>query len=268
MEDGQLTIENGFFRMLSGNRNYPERFLQMSGGLAVVRTTKVEGVDSPFPLIDLLPSAGHAPPQLLIDRSLLAGYRSVIRHGAAESVLELRQSILSSSTGVTVSWDAGSGGSTTLVNHSTLAGNKSVFQVLPLGANTPVELFSEGAVYSGASMIELGTDASAVQWWGRQNGYSGDMKTFLVSSASSGPQDFQATWVQGWGAVTNSIHSMEPTPFCSRRSPRHPSTRSRNRSRCTRTALRRRPDWEPPHRRSAPSEPLLSPLCPSPEHRL
>lgn len=200
VEDGQLTIENGFFRMLSGNRNYPERFLQMSGGLAVLRTTKVEGVDSPFPLIDLLPSAGHAPPQLLIDRSLLAGYRSVIRHGAAESVLELRQSILSSSTGVTVSWDAGSGGSTTLVNHSTLAGNKSVFQVLPLGANTPAELFSEGGVYSGASMLELGTDASAVQWWGRQNGYSGDMKTFLLSSASSGPQDFQATWVQGWGA--------------------------------------------------------------------
>jgi serine/threonine-protein kinase len=200
VEDGQLTIENGFFRMLAGNRNYPDRFLQMSGGLAVLRTTKVEGVDSAFPLIDLLPSAGHAPPQLLIDRSLLAGFRSVLRHGAAESVLELRQSILSSSTGVAMTWDLGSEGSTTFVNNSTLVGTKSVFQVLPLGANSPIELFSEGAVYSGGSMLDLGTAASAVQWWGRRNGYSGEMKTFLLSGGNVGPQDFQSTWVQGWGA--------------------------------------------------------------------
>lgn len=201
VEDGQLTIENGFFRMQAGNRNYPERFLQMAGGLALVRKCRVEGVDTAMPLVDLIPSMGHAPPQLLVDRTLLAGFRLVVRLGASESVLELRHSILSSTSGVVVTWDAGSSGSHTLIQHSTLAGNKSVFQVFPLGASSPIELFSEGAVYEGGSMLDLGTDASAVHWWGRQNGYSSDLKTFLATpGGGTGPQDFQTTWVSGWGA--------------------------------------------------------------------
>lgn len=207
VEDGQLTVENGFFRMLSGNRNYPERFLQMAGGLALVRKCRVEGVDTALPLVDLVPSAGHAPPQILLDRTILTGFRSAVRIGAAEAVMELRHSVLSSTAGTTVSWDAGSSGAHLLVNHSTLAGGKAVFEVFPLGAATPIELFSERSVYEGGCMLSLGTDASAVVWWGRENAYSSDMKTFLVTGGTAaGPQDFHARWEHGWGGG----HEMNP----------------------------------------------------------
>ena len=201
VEDGQLTIENGSFRMLIGNRNYPERFLQMAGGMGLIRNCRVEGVDSAVPLIDMIPSAGHAPPQLLVDRSLLAGFRTVIRHGAADAVLELRHSILSSTNGAVAVWETGSKGTQTFIDHSTLAGNKSVFQVFPLGGAAPIELYSDGAAYEGGSMLSLETDASAVRWWGRQNAYASEMKTFLMTpGGTSGVQDFQTIWVQGWGA--------------------------------------------------------------------
>ena len=201
VEDGQLTLSHGSFRMSSSKtRTYPERFLQMTGGLAAIRRCRVEGIDAAWPIIDMHPSGGHAPPQLLIDQSLIAGVKSLVRVGAAESVIEVRGSILSASLGVAVALDAGSAGSQCVLNGSTLTAAKSVFQVLPVGEGGPVQLYSRATVYQGGGVLSLETDASAVQWWGFENAYSSGMQTFLLTKSSTGPQNFTSDWVHGWGA--------------------------------------------------------------------
>ena len=201
VEDGQLSLHQGTFRMASSKtRNSPERFLQLAGGLAAVRQCRVEGLDVAWPLIELLPSPGHAPPQLLIDRSLIAGVKSLVRVGAAESILEVRGAILSSSQGVAVTFDAGATGSQCSLDGSTLSAAKSVYQILPVGPGNPIPLFSRATVFQGGGVLSLDTDATAVQWWGFENAYASGMKTFLITRGATEPQNFTRDWVQGWGA--------------------------------------------------------------------
>ena len=200
VEDGQLTLRNGTFRMSSHKtRSYPERFLQLTGGLAAVRQCRVEGVDAAWPIIDTLPSGGHAPPQLLIDKSLIAGVKSLVRVGAAESLIELRGSVLSSSMGFVVTLDAGSAGSQCSLNGSTVSAAKSVYQVLPIGAGEPVQLFSRATVFQGGGVLSLETDASSVEWWGFENAFATGMKSFLLTKSPTGSQNFTLDWVQHWG---------------------------------------------------------------------
>ena len=201
VEDGQLTLSKGSFRMMnSTTRNYPERFLKMSGGMAAVRNCRVEGVESNWPLIDTIPSAGHAPPQLLVDQSLIVGEKSLVRIGAAESVIEVRGSALYSSVGVTMTLDTGSAGSQCLISGSTLSAGKSAFQVFPVGAGGPVHLYSRRTVYQGGGVMSLETDATSVHWWGDENAYASGMRTFLLTQGEAGIQDFVNDWAQGWGA--------------------------------------------------------------------
>ncbi len=204
--------------MTSATRTYPDRFVQMTGGLVALRNCRVEGIDSAFPLIEALPSEGHAPPQLLIDKSLLVGMKSLVRVKAAESVIEVRSSILSASTGVALTLDAGSAGTECLLNRSTLSAAKSVYQVLPVGAGGPVQLFARSAVFQGGSVLSLETDVSAIHWWGVENAYASGMKSFLLTRSATGPQDFTRDWVQGWGtghellAVFGTNSTLLPSP--------------------------------------------------------
>lgn len=201
VEDGQLSLHQGTFRMASSKtRTYPERFLQLTGGLAAVRQCRIEGLDVTWPMIDTLPSQGHAPPQLLIERSLIAGVKSLVRVGAAETILEVRSAILSSSQGVAVTFDAGATGSQCSLDGSTLSAAKSVYQILPVGPGNPIQLFSRATVFQGGGVLSLESEASSVQWWGFENAYASGMKTFLITRGSTGPQDFTQDWVQGWGA--------------------------------------------------------------------
>jgi len=201
VEDGQLTITNGSLLLTaSKTRTYPERFLLMQGGLVAIRNCRVEGGDSVWPMLDAIPSEGHAPPQLLIDKSLVAGMKSLVRVGAAESVVEVRSSVLWSSAGVGITLDSGAVGTQCFLNGSTLSAGKSVYQVLPMGPGGPVGLFSRESVYQGGGVMSLETDASAIHWWGVENAYASGMKTFLLSAGTTAPQDFTRDWVAGWGA--------------------------------------------------------------------
>ncbi len=219
VEDGQLTLTNGAFRMVaSKTRTYPDRFLQMTGGLAAIRRCRVEGIDSAWPIIDTLPSQGHAPPQLLVDQSLIVGTKSIVRVGTEESVIEVRGSILFSSAGVAVTLDAGAAGSQCSLLSSTVSAGKSVYQVQPVGAGGPVQLFSQATVFQGGGVMSLETDASSIQWWGFENAYASGMKTFLITRGVTKTQDFSSDWVQGWGAghellpVFGTNSTLLPTP--------------------------------------------------------
>ena len=219
VEDGQLTLTNGSFRLMSSTtRNYPERFLQMTGGLTALHKCRIEGVDSTWPLIDTIPSAGHAPPQLLINRSLISGTKSLVRVGAAESIIEVRGSVLYSSTGVAVTLDTGTAGSQCSLINSTLSAAKSAYQVLSVGPGSSVKLLARESVFQGGGVMSLETDASSIHWWGIENAYASGMKSFLLTRGKTGPQDFNLDWVQGWGAghellpVFGANSTLLPTP--------------------------------------------------------
>ena len=219
VEDGQLTLTNGAFRMVvSKTRTYPDRFLQMTGGLAAIRRCRVEGIDAAWPIIDTLPSQGHAPPQLLVDQSLIVGTKSIVRVGTEESVIEVRGSILFSSVGVAVTLDAGAAGSQCSLLSSTVSAGKSVYQVQPVGAGGPVQLFSYSTVFQGGGVMSLETDASSIQWWGFENAYASGLKTFLITRGVTKAQDFASDWAQGWGAghellpVYGTNSTLLPTP--------------------------------------------------------
>lgn len=219
VEDGQLTLTNGSFRLMSSTtRTYPERFLQMTGGLVALRKCRIEGVDSAWPIIDIIPAEGHAPPQLLIDQSLITGMKSLVRVGAAESVIEVRGSVLHSSTGVAVTLDTGTAGSQCSFNNSTLSAAKSVYQVLSVGPEAAIHLFARESVFQGGGVMSLETDASSIHWWGIENAYASGMKSFLLTRGKTGPQDFNQDWVQGWGAghellpVFGTHTTLLPTP--------------------------------------------------------
>ena len=200
VEDGQLTLSHGTFRMMSHKtRAYPERFLQLTGGLAALRQCRVEGVDTAWPIIDTLPSGGHAPPQLWIDKSLIVGMNSLVRVGAAESLLDVRGSALFSLRGVAVTLDAGSAGSQCAFLGSSMSAGKAAFQVLPVGAGDPVDLFSRATVYRGGGVLSLETDAAAVHWWGFENAFASGMKTFLLTKETPETQNFTLDWVHHWG---------------------------------------------------------------------
>lgn len=200
VEDGQLTLTNGSFLLQPSKvRSYPERFLKMSGGLVALRNCRVEGSDPTLPLLDTAASEGHAPPQLLIDKSLIVGPGPLVRVGAAETLVEVRGSALSSGAGEAVVIDLAAKGSVTSVSRSTLSGAKSVFHVLPLSASGASSLFARESVFRGGSVVQLEGEASALQWWGVENAYASTMTQFLASPTLVAKQEFDRDWRDVWG---------------------------------------------------------------------
>ncbi len=200
VEDGQLTLTNGSFLLQSTKvRSYPERFLKMSGGLVALRNCRVEGSDAGFPVLDTSPSEGHAPPQLLIEKSLVVGPGTLVRIGTSETVVEIRGSALASSTGSVLAVDSGVERAHCAVNRSTLSGAQSVFRVIPIAAAGATTLLSKESVYRGGSVVELAGDPTTLQWWGVENAYASGMAKFLVSSQSAASQEFDRDWVEAWG---------------------------------------------------------------------
>ena len=201
VEDGQLTLTNGSFLLQpSKARSYPERFLKMSGGLVALRNCRVEGSDPTLPLLDTAASEGHAPPQLLIDKSLIVGAGPLVRVGAAETLIDVRGSALSSGAGEAVVIDIAAKGSVTSVNRSTLSGANSVFHVLPLTASGAPSLFTRESVFRGGSVVQLEGEPASLQWWGVENAYASGMTRFLISPTSAAKQDFAHDWGEAWGA--------------------------------------------------------------------
>ena len=201
VEDGQLTLTNGSFLLQASKvRSYPERFLKMSGGLVAVRNCRVEGSDPSLPLLDTAASEGHAPPQLLIEKSLVVGPGSLVRVGAAETLIDIRGSALSSGAGDAVTVDIAANGSVVSVNRSTLSGARSVFHVLPMAASGASSLFARESVFRGGAVVQLEGEAAALQWWGLENAYASGMTKFLSSPTAAATQDFARDWVNTWGS--------------------------------------------------------------------
>ena len=201
VEDGQLTLTNGSFLLQPSKvRSYPERFLKMSGGMVALRNCRVEGSDPTLPVLDTAESEGHAPPQLLIDKSLIVGAGPLVRVGAAETLVEVRGSALSSGAGEAVVIDVAAKGSVTSVTRSTLSGAKSVFHVLPLAASGASSLLARESVFRGGSVVQLEGEAAALQWWGIENAYASSMTQFLISPKLVAPQEFARDWCEHWGA--------------------------------------------------------------------
>lgn len=219
VEDGQLTLTNGSFRMpTSTTRVYPERFLQLSGGLAALVGCRVEASDGTKPVIVALPSAGHAPPQLLIEHSLITGVKHLVRVEAEDSLVELRQSVLAAPGGVALTLGKGATRSSVKLQSSTLYSGKSIFLVEPPGSD-PVQILSQRTVYHGAAVMSLETDGASVAWWGAENAYSQSLKTYLIPrGATPSAQDFAVDWVAGWGpgheinAISGPSATVLPTP--------------------------------------------------------
>ena len=201
VEDGQLTLTNGSFLLQPSKvRSYPERFLKMSGGLVAVRNCRIEGSDPSLPLLDTAASEGHAPPQLLIEKSLVVGPGPLVRVGAAETLIDIRGSALSSGAGAAVTVDIAATGAVVSVNRSTLSGGRSVFHVLPVAAGGASSLFARESVFRGGAVVQLEGEATALQWWGLENAYASGMTKFLISPTAAATQDFARDWVNAWGS--------------------------------------------------------------------
>lgn len=199
VEDGQLTLRNGNFRMpTSANRVYPERFLRMSGGLAAIIHSRVEAQGGTTAVIECIPSQGHAPPQLLVDLSLITGGRHLIQLTAEETLLEARRSILAAPSGAAIRIGSGSSGSTINMNECTLVSGQASLLVEPPGV-APVQILSRRTVFHGVAVMNLEADSSLVHWWGDENGYSQSIKTYLQLRGVATAQVFETDWAAGWG---------------------------------------------------------------------
>ncbi|RLS51655.1 MAG: serine/threonine protein kinase [Planctomycetota bacterium] len=199
VEDGQLTLRNGNFRMpTSTSRVYPERFLRMSGGLAAIIHSRVEAQDGTTAAIECIPSQGHAPPQLLVDLSVITGGRHLIQLAAEETLLNIRRSILAAPAGAVIRIGSGSSGSTVFMDRCTLFSGQASLWVEPPGM-AAVQMLSRCTVFHGTAVMNLETDSSLVHWWGDENGYSQSIKTYLQLRGVAAAQVFETDWAAGWG---------------------------------------------------------------------
>ena len=136
----------------------------------------------------------------MIEKSLVVGPGSLVRVGAAETLIDIRGSALSSGAGDAVTVDIAANGSVVSVNRSTLSGARSVFHVLPMAASGAASLFARESVFRGGAVVQLEGEAAALQWWGLENAYASGMTKFLISPTAAATQDFARDWVNAWGS--------------------------------------------------------------------